>query len=384
MIQRGRRYPTGEQLLEQAAAEAALSDFGPGDFREGLDVLLDSLEHDGDLHPATDDGVIGVLRRRLVSRLRVEAWYAEHPEVDDLAVEGPVDIMGLPRTGTTALGNMLSLDPQFRGLRMWEQREPCPPPVLEDEATDPRRLAYADEVASLPPELRAMHLYEVDSTIEDSDVLGMAFHGQQMTLPVWSYQAWWRTADQRSTFEYHRRVIKLLQSRRPPYLWLFKAPHHKFHLDGVVHGYPDARFVMTHRDPGKVVPSYCSIVSAILPPAAGERDQHRVGREICEHLRIGMEQAIAARARIGEDRVLDVHHQELVADPLGTIARIYEWLGLELLPAVRQSIVEWQEANRASSRGAHRYTPEEFGLSAEQVRADYDFYIERFDVNVEG
>ena len=379
-----RRYPTGAQLMDEAMAETGLSDFGPGDFREGLDVLLDSLERDGDLHPDTDDGVIGTFRRRLANRLKVEAWYAQHPEIADLAVRGPVDITGLPRTGTTALGNMLSLDPQFRSLRMWEQREPCPPPEVDHEADDPRRLAYVEEVANLPADLRAMHLYEVDSTIEDSDILGMAFHGQQMTLPVWSYQAWWRTADNRDTFEYHRRMAKLLASRRPPDLWLFKAPHHKFHLEAVVHGYPDVRFVMTHRDPGKVVPSYCSLVSAILPAPAGERDLHRVGREICDHLRIGMEQAIAARARIGEDRFLDVHHQEMVADPMGAITRIYDWLGLDLVPSVRQSIADWQDANRAGSRGSHRYTAEQFGLTTDQVRADYDFYIERFDVTVEG
>ena len=370
--------------MAEAVDQAGLDDFGPGDFREGLDMLLDSLERDGDLHPEADEGVVGVLRRRLVSRLKVEDWYRAHPEIDDLPVRGPLDIMGLPRTGTTALGNMLSLDPQFRSLRMWEQRDPVPPPVLADEASDPRRLAYAAEIENVPPDLRAMHLYEVDATIEDSDVLGMAFHGQQMTLPVWSYQAWWREADNRSAFEYHRRVAKLLQSQRPPDRWLFKAPHHKFHLEAVVHGYPDARFVMTHRDPGKVVPSYCSIVSTIFPPAAGERDLHRLGREISEHLRIGMVHAIAARERLGTDRVLDVHHQELVADPLGTIGRIYEWLDLELTPPVRQAIADWHTANRTGSRPAHHYTAEQFGLTTDQVRSDYDFYIRHFDVTVEG
>jgi len=64
-----RRYPSADQLLEEAAHESELSEFGPGDFREGLSVLLDSLEHDGDLDPATDVAVIGDLRRRLVNRL---------------------------------------------------------------------------------------------------------------------------------------------------------------------------------------------------------------------------------------------------------------------------------------------------------------------------
>jgi hypothetical protein len=378
-----RRYPTSEQLCDDAVAATGLDDFGPGDFRDGLDVLLDSLERDADLHPDTDEAVVGRFRQRLVNRLEVEAWYVGHPEVADLPVEGPVDVMGLPRTGTTALANMLSLDPQLRPLRAWEQARPCPPPDAATEATDPRRLEALEADAQVPPELQAMHLYDTDATTEDSEVLGMAFHGQQMTLPVYGYHRWWRRSDLTDTFRYHRRVIQLLQSRRPPNLWLFKAPHHKFHLEHLAAAYPDVRFVMTHRDPGKVVPSYASIVSAILPAAQGERDVHRLGREISEHLREGMENAVAARARLGEARFLDVHHRDLVADPLGELRRVYDFVGRPLTSAVEAAVVEWQRANRAGAHGAHRYTAEQFGLRTEQVRDEYAFYIDRFGVEVE-
>ena len=142
-----------------------------------------------------------------------------------------------------------------------------------------------------------MHLYDADATTEDTELLGMAFHGQQFTLPVYGYHAWWRAADLTATYHYHRRVAKLLQSRRPPDLWLYKAPHHNFHLEAIVAAYPDARFVVTHRDPAKAVPSWASIVSTIFPVAQGERDLHRLGREVPNHLRVGVEQAIAARSR---------------------------------------------------------------------------------------
>jgi hypothetical protein len=378
------RYPSPAQLLDEAVEEAGLTEFGPGDFREGLEVLLDSLERDGDLDPAVDGAVVGDLRRRLVNRLEVEAWYAEHPEVDDVPVLGPVDINGLPRTGTTALADMLSLDPQFRSLRGWEQTKPVPPPVAGQEEQDPRRRAFVEMQAQRSEEHKAMHIMEVDATMEDTEVLGMAFHGQQMTLPVPSYRTWWRRADLTDTYRYHRRVVKVLGSRCPPERWLFKAPHHKFHLEALASAYPEVRFVMTHRDPGKVVPSYASIVSSILPKAAGARDLEALGREISVHLREGMERAIEERARIGEDRFLDVHHRDLIADPKGTIRRIYDWLGLELTPAVAQTIFEWQERNRVGAQGSHRYTAEQYGLTTDQIRSDYDFYIRRFDVAVEG
>jgi hypothetical protein len=378
-----RRYPTAADLLEAAVEATGLTDFGPGDFRDGLEVLLDSLEHDGDIDPSADDAVISDQRRRLVNRLEVEEWYRDHPETDAVAVLGPVDIHGLPRTGTTALADMLSLDPQFRSLRGWEQIRPVPPPVGGQESDDPRRRAFVEAQSQRSAENRAMHIVEIDATMEDTDLLGMTFHGQQMILPVPGYREWWRAADLTETFAYHRRVVKLLGSRCPPNLWLFKAPHHKFHLEALVSAYPDTRFIMTHRDPGKVVPSYASLVSSLLPPPTGRRDLEAFGTELCEHLRVGMEHAIDERARIGEDRFLDVHHRELVGDPEGTIRCIYDWLDTELTPSVERTIFDWQEANRMGAHGSHHYTAEQFGLTADQIRSDYDFYIRRFGVAME-
>jgi hypothetical protein len=379
----GHRYPSAETLLAEATDASGLSDFGPGDFRDGLTVLLDSLEHDSDLDPSADRRQVDALRRRLVNRLEVEAWYGDHPEIADVAVQGPIDINGLPRTGTTALANILSLDPQFRSLRGWEQGRPCPPPVAGEEANDERRNQALADHRRRTPELKAMHLFDVDATMEDTEVLGMAFHGQQYMLPVFDYHAWWRTTDMTSAYQYHRRVVRLLGSRCPPERWLFKAPHHNFHLEAIVAAYPDARFIVTHRDPAKAVPSWASIVSAILPPAAGERDLHRLGREISEHLRVGVESAMAARARLGEDRFIDVHHRDLVADPFAVVRRIYDTLGFDLQRSFEADIAAWHERNRSGTHGAHRYTAEGFGLSEDQLRSDFGPYLRHFAIEVE-
>ena len=377
------RYPTAEQLLDDAAVATGLDDFGPGDFRIGLEVLLASLSEDADLDPSTDDAVVGLLRRRLTNRLRLERWCVEHTGADTTPVDGPIDVIGLPRTGTTALGNMLSLDDRLRPLRMWEQTEPVPPPILATEHDDRRRIEQLAADARVPAEIHAMHLYEIDAAAEDSEVLGMAFHGQQMTLPVWGYHAWWRTADQTETFRYHRRVIGVLGSERPPPRWLFKSPHHKFHPEAIVAAYPNVRFVMCHRDPARVVPSYSSLVSSIFPAARTERDLHRVGAEISEHLRIGLEMLIEARARLGDDRFLDIHHAETIADPVGVVRRIGEFAGLDPSPELDAAVERWRIENRTGARGTHSYTPEQFGLSAERLRSDYDFYISHFDVDIE-
>jgi hypothetical protein len=379
-----RRYPTSEALLAETSEATGLTEFGPGDFRDGLDRLLNSLERESDLSPATDADVVGAFRRRLVNRLEVEAWYTEHPEIEDLQLRGPIDINGMPRTGTTALCQMLSLDPQFRSLRGWEQSKPCPPPTLETEAGDPRRLELLASNASVSSDLAAKHTFDADATVEDTELLGMAFHGQQYTLPVYEYHEWWRHADMTSTFEYHRRVVKLLQSRRPPDLWLFKAPHHNYCLEAIAAAYPDVKFVMTHRDPAKTVQSWASLVSSIFPPPDGERDMIRLGHEVSSHLRVGVGNAIDARSRLDSARFLDVHHRQLVQDPMETVRRVYEFLELDLQPSVAQVIADWQQANRSGTHGTHHYTAEQFGLSTEQIRSDYDFYLQHFDVEVEG
>jgi hypothetical protein len=376
-------YPSADDLLGDAVEATGLADFGPGDFREGLERQLASLAEDGDLSERGAAVPIADFRRRLVNRLELEAWYAQHPEIDDLDVHGPVDINGLPRTGTTALANMLSLDPQFRCLRQWEQRQPTPPPVAADEESDPRRIAHQREIDAHSATLKAMHIFDIDATSEDTEVLGMAFHGQQAILPVYGYQAWWRAADMRPTYAYHRRVVKLLQSRRPPNRWLFKAPHHNFHLEAIVAAYPEARFVMTHRDPVKAVPSWVSICSALLPEADGARDLHRLGQALGVHLRQGVEAAMAARARLGEERFFDVHHRRLIADPMGTVAGVYEFLGSELTPDVARAISDWSDENRSGAHGRHRYTAEQFGLSDARLRSDFRAYTDHFDIELE-
>ena len=377
------RYPSAEELLTEVAAATGLTDFGPGDFREGLEVLLASVAVDAEFDPSADDAVLATLRRRLENRLLLEAWLTQHPEALTTPVIGPVDIVGLPRTGTTALANMMSLDPQFRCLRGWEQAAPIPPPSLVTESLDERRLRAAAENSHLSAEMLAMHLYDLDATTEDSDVLGMAFHGQQYTLPVYGYHRWWRSADFTETYRYHRRVIQVLQSQDPPKTWLFKAPHHKFHPEAIVAAYPDVRFVMTHRDPARSIPSYSSLVSTIFPLANAPRDLRRVGPEVSNHLRVGMEQALAARDRLGEERFIDVHHRELARDPIGVLHRVYESLGLTFSNETEMAVERWQTANRLGAHGEHRYTPEQFGLNADQIRNEFGFYIDRFRVELE-
>jgi hypothetical protein len=152
-------YPTSADLMGRAAEQTGLSDFGSPTFRDGLDRILQSLEEDAKLTAAGRAAVLPILLRRLVNRLHIEDWFRTRPAAEAAPISGTVTITGLPRTGTTALANMMSIDPQFRCLRSWEQESPCPPPIIETELQDPRRLAEVHRVEDFlreHPEQRAM------------------------------------------------------------------------------------------------------------------------------------------------------------------------------------------------------------------------------------
>lgn len=379
-------YPTLDDLMARASEQTGLDDFGDPGYRDGFERFVASLAADAQLTAPGAAQVIETLTRRLRNRLQIEAWHAANPAAASSVVDGPLAVTGLPRTGTTALGNMLSLDPAFRCLRGWEQRQPCPPPVLGHELDDPRRIAAiesTDALVGAKPEQMAMHLWDVDATTEDTDVLGIEGRPQSAPVPVYGYHEWWRESDMSSAYRYHRRVAQLLQSSRPPNRWLFKSPHMSCHLDDVVAAYPDARFVVTHRDPVKAVPSWVSFVSSLLPPGTDATvDLHRFGRHLARHLVVNARRTMEARARLDGDRFLDVHHVDLVADPIGQIERIYDWTGRPLEPAVRDAMIAWSAANRLGAHGSHRYTPEQFGLVADRLREEFAAYTEHYGVQL--
>jgi hypothetical protein len=387
-VNEGVQVPTPEALMAQATERAGgLTNFGQPTFRDGLEVYLRSIQEDGGFlqEPATEFTASFV--GRLVIRLQVEEWYRTHPKIEMGTVEKPLMITGLPRTGTSAFASILSLEPAFRCPRMWEQGSPVPPPILGEEEADPRRVAAQARLQQMQErgdEQMTMHLHELDSTSEDVPILGYEFKAQSFTTPTPSYHAWWRESDMRPAYGYLLRVCKLLQSRRPPNRWLFKAPHYVFHLEHVLAAFPDARFVVTHRDPVKTIPSWASLLSSLQPKGSLERVGPAVlAARAAEHQAIGMRRMMEARAWIGEDRFLDVHHHEFVADPMGVLERVYAFTGMTLAPETRRRMLTWADDNKPGTRGKHVYTAQQFGLTEQSLREQFAFYTDAYGVKLE-
>jgi hypothetical protein len=374
--------------MEKASARTELSNFGDPYFRLGLERFLESISEESDKF--SQEGVDTITEgfvNCLEQRLRIEDWYSTHPEIGLEQPEQPLMITGLPRTGTSAFANLLSLEPAFRCLRAWEQASPVPPPTLESEVNDPRRLRARkalDAMQAKRPDQLTKHLYEIDSTTEDVQLLRLECRAQSFTTPVFGYHRWWRDNDMRAAYANQRRVVKLLQSRRPPNRWLFKAPHYVFHLEDLIAAYPDARFVVTHRDPVKTLSSWASLLISLFPPGSRERISIAdFGKHIAEHQAIGMRRMMDARAKIGEHRFLDIHYHRFVDDPLGVLAQVYDFIRLPFSSSVQQHMREWIEANRPGKYGKHVYTAEQFGIDERAVRERFAFYTDAFDVRLE-
>jgi hypothetical protein len=365
---------TTDELLDRAMQRTGLSDFGPDGWQEGFHALVSAIPIDLGDHDDQVRRIEDIVVARLVNRLRIEGWYADHgDEAAAHEIEGPLMVLGTGRSGTTATHYLLAVDPQFRYLRKWETADPVPPPVLGEEQDDPRR-------GSQPVLDNAQHIATVDGPTEDRKVHELSFRESGNVIGLPSYVEWWRHADHTAKFPYHERVLRLLQSHRPPYYWLLKSPDDMINLLPLAEHYPNAKFVMTHRDPVKVIPSACSVTiehtRQRLPDFT--YDPAEYGRETLERFHDSMARATQARAVIGEDRFIDVGQPELNADPIGIAERVYDFAGLELDDSVRDAMVTWSEEHRAGSRGEHTYSAEEFGLTDDQIRDTFADYLDRF------
>ncbi len=373
-----------EALEAEAREQTRMEDFGDGSHREGLERLVASLNEEAEL---TETGEV-MLRLRLVgllaSRLRVEDTYQAHPSIDDEGVEGPVFVIGLPRTGTTALSQLVAADPQFRSLRLWESSSPCPPPETATEHSDPRIAETEAGLAMMNqmfPLMQTMHHEEATTPTECQDLLGMSFRTVHFDGfgRVPSYLSWVTECDMRGTYRYHRRVLRLLQWHCPPHLWHLKTPVHMFALDALLDAYPDAKFLWSHRDPAKVLGSVCSLIHYVRSWGSDRYDADELGTEQLERWWLAVSRAMDFRARLGDDRFADLAFADLQVNPVSAMEEAYERIGVEFSDTSRAAVSTWATTHEPGSHGQHSYDLAEFGLSADQVRERFAPYLESYD-----
>jgi hypothetical protein len=377
-----------DTLVAQACTSAGLDDFGSDSYRDGLDRLVDALDREADL---TELGVLALeaqITTNLLNRLRVTDWCATNPGARNRPVERPIVVLGLPRTGTTLLSELLHCDPANRSLMRWEAQHCVPPPLAADFATDPRiEVARTSQAAmdALNPGFKAIHYEAADGPTECVAVLAQDFKSLlwAAVAHVPSYAEWLLECDQTSAYEYHHDVLTLLQSEAPG-RWALKTPHHSLALDALVGQYPDARLVMTHRDPVTVVASLCSLARAL----AGTFSDVDHG-EASNRLWTDIAEAIVGRVERwrdlnGDTRFVDIGYDALVADPVGTVRATYAHSYEELSPAAEAAMRRYVADHPRGEHGRHGYDVEALGLDRAALTERFASYRERFDLAPEG
>ncbi len=370
------------ELVDRARAQTGLDEFGGDSWREGLEVLLRSALTESRLNRSGEAGFYGSIERTLANRLQIESWFARHPEIAEQEVHVELLGVGLPRTGSTALAHMLGEDRSVRSLRMWEAIAPCPPPGVSPEG-DEARIAIAEGAVAaanqVAPRLRSMLPQSATGPFEDHDLMSFEFKSQVYLsmgrLP--SYATWLLDCDMESTYRYERRVLQLLQWRCGPSRWQLKSPSHTPFLGAFEKVFPEARYVMTHRDPSKVLPSLADLFCTLGAAGNESLDPLEVAELNMAQWSLALDRCQSFRAAGREEKFYDVAFSAFQSDPIAEIRALYGWLGRRLGADAEQRMRDWWSTERRQETLA-KPDPSEFGITEAALAARFGAYRARF------
>ncbi len=382
---------TEEGVLEEARRRTGLSDFGPDDFRERLNMLAEEWNADPGLSNIHKHTLWSYVTRYAANRLLIQDILKRHPEIHDEVIDKPIIVAGLPRSGTTHLVNILAADARLRSLPLWESYEPLPMPgeARLADGTDPRYRRCADawtQLQAAVPLLAAMHPMEPDHIHEELELMGPDFASYNFEwiskVPKWRDHYY--ATDQTPHYEYLKTALKVLQWIRGPKRWVLKCPQHMEQLPVLRTVFPDATVVITHRDPVAVIQSAVTMIgytqrfyrNSVEPEALIAYWSDRI-----EHL---LRACVRDRAVWPEAQSVDVYFDRFMADDMGTVERIEAKAGMPTTPAVRAQIDQFLKDHPRGKEGRVIYDlKRDFGTDPDSLRRRFQFYFDAFPVKAE-
>jgi hypothetical protein len=365
-----------EALLAAASAETGLTDFGDDGFRERLDVLCAAYREEAGLSPQGVVSTYAQLTQHLKNRLLVEDLLRRHPEIHDVEIEWPIIICGLPRTGTTHLHNLMSADMSLRSLPYWESLEPV---LAEQERPgpgepDPRRartdvgLQFLDVAM---PHFKRMHEMTVDHVHEEIQLLAIDFSTMlfetSAVMPSW--RDYYLAHDQGPSYRYLRTLLKVLQWQRGGTRWVLKSPQHIEQFPVLVDTFPDATFVVTHRDPVAVTVSVATMISYTARLSHAHVDPVKIGGYWADRTERMLRGCVEGRDALPPDRSIDVRFDEFMADDIAMVERIYDLAGQPMTADARAAMRAFMDEHPRGKYGGVRYSLADFDLTEPERRA---------------
>jgi Sulfotransferase family len=374
----------------QAVAETGLDDFGDDLYIEPYSVCLRALDTEGGLGPLGRLSNHATFVKFLKNRLLIVDYLRRHPEANDIEIERPIVICGLPRTGTTHLHNIMSADPNLRSLPFWESLEPVPP--LDEQGrsfdVDPRwtrceqMLAMQDHVV---PHMRRMHDMYPDHVHEEIHLLAIA--GSTMLFdtfaPIPTWRAWYKATDQTPYYQWTKKILQVLQHQRGPARWVLKSPQHLEQFGPLAATYPDATFVVTHRDPVSITASFCTMVTYTSRVSQEQVNPRRTGAYWAGIIEDFLRAAVDDHHKLPAVQTIDITFDEFMADDVATVERIYALAGQAFTAATRAAMDQFMVDHPRNKWGNVEYHLEDFGMDAAERRAALRFYSERFGLRDE-
>ncbi len=378
-----------EALCDAARAAAGFANLGDASYRPGLRRLLEAYDGEARLTPTGRGMAAGELITVLRNRLLVERALAERSAIRSIEIRRPIFVLGLPRTGTTALHHLLAQDPANQALEFWLAASPRPRPPRESwpsEAAFQEAEAFLAAMYQADPSLKAIHLMTADGPEECRHLLQQTFTDDTFecnaTIP--GYSEWYARQDMLASYARHRDVLKVIGSTTPERRWVLKYPAHLRHLRGLLKTYPDACLVQTHRDPARVLPSLSSLITGWRGLYEDAPDGKAIASWQLDLWARTLEDATAVRRAHDSRLAFDLHFREIVADPVGAIARLYANFGLELTDEAARRMRAWHAANPQGKHGEHRYDAAEYDLAGGRVEERFAEYRKQYGVEREG
>ncbi|MBV9410511.1 MAG: sulfotransferase [Acidimicrobiia bacterium] len=373
-----------EALMAAAVEQAGVDDFGDTGFRDRLDVVCNAFAKDVVLSRAGRAAAFVQLTEVLRNRLLVTDVLRRHPEIDELEVRAPIIICGLPRTGTTHLHNLLSADPALRALPYWEAVQPLVPDGAPDERVVGTAVAL-DVLNDALPYFKRMHEMTPDEVHEEINLLAIdvssMFFETMAPMPTW--RDYYLNTDQTPAYEYLKRVLKVLQFVRGGERWVLKSPQHLEQFGPLSTVFPDATFVVTHRDPVSVTKSLTTMMTYLARLNLETVDPSVVGGYWADRLETMLRACVRDREVLPADRSIDVRFDEFMADDVAMVERIYGIAGQPFTADVRSAMNAFMDTHPRGRHGGVTYDLSQFGLDEAERRRALEFYVDRFNIRPE-